>query len=156
MDNLERMVSYATEIIGQKTICANQEETIKRIVEIQPDIVLEAYGIQVDIESYKTDNSIRLQKYCDLLKAFPLDTANHRQQERLAAYAQKMESVIRAYAKYDYSKEGRITVNGNTFTYNKEKFNPMDHMKELEDFGEDIQGELLSVSQDEDGRLVIY
>ena len=152
----DRMIAYANAIIGNKKICDNQEETIKRIVLTQPEFIIEAYGITIEpsIEDEQRRNN-RLTKYYELLQGLS-DDATERQKERLAAYASKIESVIRAYSKYDYQKEGSIEVNGNTFTYNKEKFDPKDYMDELAKIGEANKGDTLSVSLDGDGRLVIY
>lgn len=154
--SMDRIMAYANAIIGNKKICDNQAETIKRIVERQPEIVFEAIGIDVESKKTESDPKNRLMKYYELLNKVPADAAKIRQTDRITAYARQMESVIKAYAKYDYSKEGSIEVNGNTFTYNKDKFDPSPYMDELAKMGETVQGDIFSVSLDEDGKVVIY
>ena len=68
MDSLEkRLLSYANAIIENKKICDNQEETLRRIIEYQPELILDAYGIQVEIDADKNHGSKsleRISEYC--------------------------------------------------------------------------------------------
>ena len=151
-----RLMAYANAIIGNKKICDNQEETMKRIVERQPEIVFEALGMDIEVEEKDPKQEERLLKYYEMVSKTPLDIEKIRSSARIEAYAKQMESVIKSYAKYDYSKEGRIEVNGNTFTYNKDKFDPTPYMDEMAKMGESVQGDIFSISLDEDGKVVIY
>lgn len=151
-----RLMAYANAIIGNKKICDNQEETMKRIVERQPEIVFEALGMDIEVEEKDPKQEERLLKYYEMVSKTPLDINKIRGSARIEAYAKQMESVIKSYAKYDYSKEGRIEVNGNTFTYNKDKFDPAPYMDEMAKMGESVQGDIFSISLDEDGKVVIY
>lgn len=155
-DMITRLTAYANAIMGNKKICDNQDETVKRIVERQPEIVLEALGISVEPEDGDSKQGERILKYYELITKTPVDIKKIRSSERVEAYAKQMESVIKSYAKYDYSKEGRIEVNGNTFTYNKDKFDPAPYMDEMAKMGESVKGDIFSISLDEDGKVVIY
>ena len=117
---LNRLMLYANALIGDKKICDNQSETLKRIVEYQPEIVLEAMGFEIENTNPKGDPNERIMKYFELINNVPMDSVKVSQNKRISIYAKQIESVIKSYANYDYSKEGKIDVNGNTFTYNKE------------------------------------
>ncbi len=153
---MNRLMLYANAIIGNKKICDNQAETMKRIVENQPEIIFEAMGIDIEPKQAESDPKKRIMKYYELLNKVPVESAKIRQTDRISAYAKQIESIIKAYSKYDYSKEGKIEVNGNTFTYNKDKLDPSKYIDEMAKMGESVKGDLFSVSLDEDGKVVIY
>ena len=155
---INRLMIYANAIIGNERICDNQNETMRRIVEYQPEIVLDAFGIksEKEQESIKEATIDRLKRYSELLKDVDIDDQKTNQMKRMAVYADRIRSVVKSYEKYDYSKEGKIEVNGNIFTYNKEEINPLDYMDELQEIGSAEQGGLFAIYLDDEGRLVIY
>jgi hypothetical protein len=129
----KRLMAYYTRLLGGKKLCDNQDETVKRIILTQSDIAF-------DTLDEKTVSASDIPKT----------------NGRLAAYAKALKSVVKAYENYDYSKEGKIEVNGNTFTYNKERFDPSLYMEDMIRMGESVKGEIFSISLDEDGKVVIY
>jgi hypothetical protein len=152
----ERLMQYAKALLGNKVICDNQDKTIERIVKYQPDVVLEAYDIQIETVNKDTKPEERLSRDAAFLGGKGEPNINDTQKKRIEAYASRMESVIRAYSKYDYSKEGEIEVNGNTFTYNKELIDPENYMDDMYEVGESVKGDIFSLSVDDDGKVVIY
>ena len=152
----KRIMAYAKAIIGNQKISENQDETLKRIVINNPEIVFESLGIEFEKHEKDLNSEGRLMKYYELISNKSINSENIKHTKRMLVYKKQMESIIRSYAKYDYSKEGKIEVNGNTFTYNVDSFEPSKYMDELAKMGEISKGDIFSASEDEEGKLVIY
>lgn len=67
-----------------------------------------------------------------------------------------MQELVDKYKNYDFDSLVTEEINGNTFTYRKDKFPIEQYRQELEQIGEKSKGNQWSASVSGDGRLVIY
>lgn len=66
-----------------------------------------------------------------------------------------MKKALNSYDNYDFNKEIREKINGNTFIFNKD-FPIEKYRSILAEYGNEEQGEIYSVYVDDKGRLVVY
>ena len=63
----KRLMAYAKAIIGNQKISENQDETLKRIVINNPEIVFESLGIEFEKHEKDLNSEGRLMKYYELI-----------------------------------------------------------------------------------------
>lgn len=118
------------------------------VVEMEQGIIKKDSGY-ADVISGKADEALAkrmmayMQKFMDLSQA----------QKEISA---PMQEMVEKYKKFDFDALVKEEINGNVFTYRKDKFPIEQYRQELVELGNKSKGNQWSVSVSSDGRLVIY
>ena len=142
-NSADRLIAYSKALMGDKVLCANQNETIERMYT----------NLSEESRISLEENISRQDAMYKRVFAYAQKFAEMKGNEE---FKRSLEDIILAYENYDYSKEGRVSVNGNTFTYKKDEFIPDNYMDELAKIGESVQGEIFAAYINEEGELVVY
>lgn len=158
-DSKKRLEAYYNALLQHK----NEEEDmhIKKTIEYVVDSMDEAEAVEAEQNIIKADKD-----YSEIIES------DHKAsfEKRMMAYLSKiteltaeqkkisapMQEMVDKYKKYDFDSLVTEELNGNTFTYRKDKFPIEQYRQELEQLGEKSKGNQWSVSVSGDGRLVIY
>lgn len=130
----DRLKKYA-ELLGNSKLS-------KAKVDFEPEYGFVVKGenedIQIEFEKSHSDIPKRIVKYA------------------ISSMRQKnvLEELTKAYSDVDLENEITIEVNGNKFTYNKNKINIDEYMDELIQIGNEKKGCSWDVDFDEDGELI--
>ncbi len=157
-DSKKRIEAYYNALFKKDQ---NEDAHTKRAIEFIVDSMDEDEAIELEKSIVSKDTG-----YSEVVSA----GAGDAMKDRLLAYMTKFKEITEAqkelsapvqemvekYKKYDFDSLVKEEINGNVFTYRKDKFPIEKYREELAELGNKSKGNQWSVSVSGDGRLVIY
>ncbi len=158
-DSKKRIAVYYNALIQHNSKSENSQtkKTIEYVVgnmdedeaiELEKDIIKNDSGYSDLISSRSAESfSKRMMAYMNKIKELSQN------QKKLS---EPMQEMVDKYKKYDFESIVKEEINGNEFSYKKDKFPIEQYRQELAEMGNKSKGNKWFVSVSSDGRLVIY
>ena len=158
-DSKKRLEAYYNALLQHK----NEEEDmhIKKTIEFVVDSMDEAEAVEAEQNIIKADKD-----YSEIIESDHKASFEKRMMAYMTRFAEltaaqkelsaPMQELVDKYKNYDFDSLVTEEINGNTFTYRKDKFPIEQYRQELEQIGDKSKGNQWSASISGDGRLVIY